>query len=673
MKISIQETLDKRSLKNLLPQAKSGINLNIEEITAEAFTWILQHPYAPIRSDRHEVPRPIHGIAHANRVALYITAFANLYRRYHYPEALELTEDKLRLIQIAAVFHDSARLDDNDDVWDTESASLCFYYLRQRGYSVEDAKWAAELIANKDYEPEKKYYSISVPVFPADTLDWNESIEDHPKSFEQKLLHEGDCLDIIRARLKFNGSLLHFYKDIAEHDQEAFDEMAKLITEARSLISQQGDQYSSLIEERKRIFSSELCFSCTQELLKNKIEFYPLLCLLTQDNRLLSQNELRQLSFIDRTPYDPLLPLTTKNLRRYMEQHYLLARALSDSTEVIPSTIKTPYLPETQGELEARKDTRILSEQTRSRKAISHKEGNQLRSVSLIGDGTEVFAQAGILIFTRNFEGFHEILSFDVGSGHAKKEHLSANKLSAEVAQKKLADLKQQLKLGNYGTEFQAGSAMHTELLYHITSEEIAAVFYSKEPCLYSRADHHSPDGLPFHPQSPLIEALYLKEVFERQTKKKLLLVEYSGNDNFIAVREAPSEEALLKIWEELIESAINRIFDNYEFNSAKSLSVLDMYLSVEGIFKIILLEIARKNNNLDQLKSCCASSGLSDQQKTSPDNYYPEALKEKINKRLMTVLNKRLEKFNRALFEKIKQGEMDLNKNFEIFYFFKQ
>jgi len=61
------------------------------------------------KSSLSGIAREIHGIQHVSRAALYIPVLANLYRRYDDPEALKLTDEDIKFIQIAALFHDSMR------------------------------------------------------------------------------------------------------------------------------------------------------------------------------------------------------------------------------------------------------------------------------------------------------------------------------------------------------------------------------------------------------------------------------------------------------------------------------------------------------------------------------------------------------------------------------------
>jgi len=111
------------------------------------------------------VPRPIHGCLHAARVALFAGLLAQLHRRAGRPVG------DLRLLQMAAAFHDAAREDEGRDRWDSDSAALFGRWLRERNLGDPD-RWAALLDAKDD---------------------------ERPSSLEQEILHDADALDIQRT------------------------------------------------------------------------------------------------------------------------------------------------------------------------------------------------------------------------------------------------------------------------------------------------------------------------------------------------------------------------------------------------------------------------------------------------------------------------------------------
>src|SRR5262249_16303976 len=157
-------------------------------------------------------------------------------------DALKLTEREIKLLQIAALFHDAAREDEQEDRWDHESGLLLYYYLtRLLKVDKSEAKLFAEAIANKDVHPE--FFVLEENPDNLNEVSWKKLTPTSQKNIYQKLLHDADCLDIIRTCDHFDAEHLDFYKEIAsvKKNELANEEMAHLITEARSLIEIQGD------------------------------------------------------------------------------------------------------------------------------------------------------------------------------------------------------------------------------------------------------------------------------------------------------------------------------------------------------------------------------------------------------------------------------------------------
>lgn len=94
-----------------------------------------------------------HGIQHVARAAIYAPVFVNLYRLFDHPEAKELTDENVKLIQIALLFHDAGREGEGKDEWDEDSAIMLYCYLtRVLNVAPLKAKLLAEAINSKDQE-----------------------------------------------------------------------------------------------------------------------------------------------------------------------------------------------------------------------------------------------------------------------------------------------------------------------------------------------------------------------------------------------------------------------------------------------------------------------------------------------------------------------------------------
>ena len=231
------------------------------------------------------IARLIHGIQHVTRAAINVPIFANLYRRFGDVKALSLTNEDIKLLQIAALFHDSAREGEGVDLWDQESGLFFYEYVTKTlGISSSKAKLFAEAIANKDAD-ENNYFELI-------DLSWVKRKGKSPKNIHQKLIHDADCLEIIRARDHFDASYLDFYKDIAESNEEAFDIMAKLITEARSLIASQGDSRLRLDHKIKAQYENVDAYRKIMDFITENKECYPLIITLSNNNRLIEEKPL---------------------------------------------------------------------------------------------------------------------------------------------------------------------------------------------------------------------------------------------------------------------------------------------------------------------------------------------------------------------------------------------
>lgn len=224
----------------------------IDEHAAFVFKHIYQFSYPPKysrRSDGFEVSKRLcHGISHVCRAAHYIPVFANLFEKYG-SESTGLSEKDIKLLQIAMLFHDAAREDDDEDKWDQESAAFLYWYLTNTlDVNKALAKEIAEATANKDVT--KHYFEL---IENEGDVSWSQSPSRVNKHIYQKLIHDADCLDIIRARGAFDATYLDFFAAHAVDNPAAFKDMAVLITEARSLIETQGDSFQALDTAKKNV------------------------------------------------------------------------------------------------------------------------------------------------------------------------------------------------------------------------------------------------------------------------------------------------------------------------------------------------------------------------------------------------------------------------------------
>lgn len=162
-------------------QGSQKIPASLLEHNQWLFNNIYSKPYP--NTILTDIARPIHGIQHVSRVALYTNVFANLYLKHGNIEAVSLTEENLLILQLGALFHDAAREDEGIDRWDDESAIFFYLYLTQvLDITHEKAKIFAEAVGNKDVDP-RGYFEIN---FDANTREttygYNSAITTHNKT-----------------------------------------------------------------------------------------------------------------------------------------------------------------------------------------------------------------------------------------------------------------------------------------------------------------------------------------------------------------------------------------------------------------------------------------------------------------------------------------------------------
>ena len=251
---------------NLFIKTHDPIQLSdpISKHVAWAFRNIYCVAYPTVQAEK--IARYHHGIQHVTRAGLYVPVLANLYRKHGDPEADKLTDEDIKLLQIAALYHDSARQNEGVDEWDHESAVFLYSYLTSVLHvEKQKAKLLAEAVANKD--PNKKGYFVIEESGPGIT-SWRWQKEHPAKNIYQKLIHDADCLDIIRARDNFDATHLDFYKQFSEKNALALEEMAHLVTEARSIIDIQGDSRNRTKTDTKLKYENENAYDETVTCLK---------------------------------------------------------------------------------------------------------------------------------------------------------------------------------------------------------------------------------------------------------------------------------------------------------------------------------------------------------------------------------------------------------------------
>ncbi|MCW8410267.1 SidE phosphodiesterase domain-containing protein [Legionella sp. PATHC035] len=667
----IQELLKTKNLPldifSVSEQNTLSLDSDINDHARWAFQNIYCFSYPQSYPEEGEIARVHHGIEHVSRAAMYAIVFANLYRKHGNQEAEKLSAKDIKLIQIALLFHDAAREDENEDHWDHESAVFLYYYLTAvLGVDATKAKLIAEATANKDPSPEKGYFELFEEEDGSVSWQFSQSEDGQipPKNIFQKIIHDCDCLDIIRARNQYNATYLDFYKEIAskEGNEVALEEMAELVMEARSLIYTQGDARIKINLELKKHYEHEDAYARIKADVNP--ENYPLIFALYE--RLLDVNDLKDMQLIDLRPFDEQLGMTGDNLNAALREGRILARGIgipSAKPKIRPG--KPVSSDATLAEKEIRKTMRAELMNVKSRKAEPHpKHHNPMRSTSILGHGSGVYPSAGMLIFNPDIANISRISSEDFNSGRGSKTHLAhlqekSYRKSSSLLEHEYQGLLKKMKLGLFGKPNEIGSN-YVELLYDINRYD--AIFYTPDPTIANKICHHDYD--PVHPFSPLLQAIYIQKQYERQyeyTKeafvhtygeeegkalfiqrfglnKSLPIYEYSGQHNTLK-RVDPTElteERIIEMWISMCSDFMAKRLKDVDQETLYTMSVDDIkVLSMYGY----------KKTNL---------AGLNQ----SADLNYPEELRELISQAIERERAKLINAHEDQLLENLNNNE---------------
>jgi len=538
----IQDILAK---KNLDPELfDHGEKLTLDMPIDVHVKWVYNNIYAkpyPNAVDTNGISRNIHGVQHVTRAAINIPIFANLFRRFKDKEALYLNDEDIKLLQIAALFHDSAREGEGEDLWDQESA-LFFYQYATKILNVtpSKAKLLAEAIANKDAY-EANYFELK-------EMAWVRRETKLSRNIYQKLIHDADCLEIIRARGHFDAKYLDFYKYIAQDNKVAFDIIAILITEARSLIAFQGDSHLSTNYELKHKYEHEHAYFSIMACISEHPFLHPLIIRLSKET-LLTEYELWQ-PLLKSYAKEPLSVVTEQLLTEAMSSGKLFLRGIGAPGAFHTNRTK---IDETAGVVEIRKMTRVPGRRTRTKKPDNIKKyGNPNRSVSMISHGTGVFANQGFLILNPNIDHVSEISCTNASTGFGKKNHIIPVKLRS-VKERELYLLHQILKMGGASQRVGDEITTHNEILYRITKAD--AIYFTQDPTPYNRRMHGN--YLPQNPHTHYLQALYLQIEYQKATGIILPIFEYSGVHNFIKAAPKYSEDEIVAMWVSMVSKLV--------------------------------------------------------------------------------------------------------------------
>lgn len=189
-----------------------------------------------------------HGIMHGRACMELIPKVHNLYKKYvaNYDEsftsiatALEIDTDILiKLIQIAALFHDSARQNDGEDKWDSESADNCYDYLVST--AVGCSRDVALLISNSiRFKDHPQQFIDNIPKVFKDQ-------ETSGFKYIQQLVNMADTIEVIRDRNMFDCNYLplkHEALTSGQSEQSKRDDLQTLVNQQLTIIQQEQREF----------------------------------------------------------------------------------------------------------------------------------------------------------------------------------------------------------------------------------------------------------------------------------------------------------------------------------------------------------------------------------------------------------------------------------------------
>ena len=164
------------------------------------------------------IARPVHGLQHSCRTAIWALSILQLRKQQHAPRALAFPDHMVPLLIKACLFHDSGR--DDTAEWKQASADNLREHLRNCGVEQSLAWQCGEAICNKDHP---------------------DACQRLPEAIQtlRSLLHDADKLDDIRVRRCFYMDRLECFA--ACQDDNCRESWRLLATEICKVIAHQGD------------------------------------------------------------------------------------------------------------------------------------------------------------------------------------------------------------------------------------------------------------------------------------------------------------------------------------------------------------------------------------------------------------------------------------------------
>ncbi len=231
-------------------------------------------PYPGKTDIRPQVNRPRHGGLHVSSAALNLEMFLELYQKYapDYLNVLKtqdgssLNPETIKLLKLAAIYHDSANINEIE----ADEKAHAEHFKRDMlllGFPPDAVEPIALAIEKKDGEAGKNKKSLKTK---------------ETKNIYQKLIHDADCLDIIRvvAERGFDKEYLDIFNDLQQFPYflKELDEIIENHLETLSIFEGDGkvgnlhseceyssNCYLSALEAEKNMLLQTILFACLRE------------------------------------------------------------------------------------------------------------------------------------------------------------------------------------------------------------------------------------------------------------------------------------------------------------------------------------------------------------------------------------------------------------------------
>ncbi len=605
--------------------------------------------------------RGYHDVGHASRNAFLIRVVINLYRVFDPQNTVwpDVTEAIVKMAQLTGVFNDTGRENDHgEDIWDSDSALILYFYLtRVLSLTHEKAAIWAEIVANKEFanncvalmrlgqQPFKRLVL-------RDTGEVTFVAQKNPPDNPLQLLiinwlREVNCLELSRVKLlKFD--YLHFFTHFARHNEAALSALTKLYTEYCGLLLHENVLYPYQCDKRsENPYESKSAYTAHVHALKQFSDF-EILPTLYADGRLLP---LQETTLFRRYTYDSKLGLTDENLKAAYQEGLLFLRAVPLIGEPFAIDPKKKWLA--NGKLytqsvaarEFEKGNRRLGRGTSDKPDRFEKEDNPGRSLSLISGASAVPGCVGTFYIAPPETPLEACFDRDAEFGFGKQQHfktVKARQIDRNTLFQKTKfppEHNQEKSCLNNEVKATIRFGQETDAKREKSSLVCGGFYFSTDPNALS---NHDP--LKSHTRSIVaLKAVYAQFEYFRKHGSMLPIVEISNYKSQYKVIGTFAENAIIAMWEEVAEACIRKeLVVDWEHGGL-----------VFSLFQVTPLTLLKQTSLVTSITIMGKGNKLYPTILFSPDDSYPDALKEKIDIALIAARERGYVAFdNRACLE---------------------